>query len=587
MTNSDCKSDFSFPFNVCARLIELEEGVAEYVHYGIFDHPQEATSVAQQRAAEMLWDRLPPPCKTLDVGIGLGTTLLRLSKAGYLPTGITPDTAQIRHAQNLIGNAAPLIETCFEDFKTEPGSWGLILFQESAQSIDPIDLLEGVDRLLSTDGEVIIMDEFALRRSTPGREALHYLPHFLAAAERFGLAVIESVDLSVQAMPTLDWLLKAVNHHAGLLKDELGISNEQIELLTSSNRRYAEQYSSGAYGYFLLRLKRIERPRWRPGRIIGDTRASEMRTLFSQVFGQQMSDEHWEWKYGHGRGAGIGVWRQEDGKLVAHYGGLTREIMLFGKPERAFLACDLMVAETDRGSLTRKGPAYLAAATFLEHELGYGAPHLLGIGFPNARAYALPVRLGLYVGSVARIQEVYWPGLDSRPSLNQKVREIDLQTPSGSCIADICWQQMCGAMRELVIGLRDTSYLRHRYVAHPDKKYRVFHVQTRLSKKSLGLFILRFPDNPTNRRCELLDLVGHPNMAPTLIRHARRIARSFDFDGLYAWFSDNVLPILSLPKEATIKDVDVVVPGNNWTTSLPNELVTGKWWLTGGDTDML
>ncbi len=585
MTKPDCKSDFCFPLNVYARILELEEGAVEYLHYGIFDHPQEAASSAQRRAAEMLWRRLPPPCKTLDVGIGLGTTLARLAKAGYVTTGITPDAAQIRHAQQRIGNAATLAESCLEDFNTEPGSWGLILFQESAQYIDPIDLLEGVDRLLSADGEVIIMDEFALRRNTPGRQPLHYLPHFLAAAERFGMTAIESIDLSVLAMPTLSWLLNAVTRHADLLKDELGLGNEQIELLTSSNRRYAEQYGAGVYGYFLLRLKRIAPPRWRPGRIVGDTRAAQMRLLFSQVFRQQMSPEHWEWKYGHGRGAGIGVWRQSDGALVAHYGGITREIMLFGEPERAFLACDLMVAETDRGSLTRKGPAYLAAATFLEHELGYGAPHLLGIGFPNPRAYALPERLGLYVGSLARIQEVYWPSLDALPSLHQKVREIDLQTTSGSSIADVCWRQMCEATREFVIGVRDSSYLHHRYMAHPDKAYRVFHVQNRLNRKSLGLFILRFPDTPTDRRCELLDLVGQPGKAPTLIRHARRIARSFGFDGVYAWFSDNVIPKLSLPKEATIKDVDVVVPGNNWTPSLPNEAVTGKWWLTGGDTD--
>lgn len=578
MTAATSTADFSFPLNVYARIIELEDGGVEYLHYGMFEQPGESAGIAQRRAAELLWSRLPPPCKTLDVGIGLGTTLARLLAAGYATTGITPDAAQIRHVGTRLGTA-PLVQTRFEDFAADPGRWYLILFQESAQYIDPIDLFEGADRLLAANGEVFVMDEFSLRRDAPERENLHYLPHFIALAERFGFGLTEEVDLSTAATPTLDWLLAAVGRHADRLRGELALSAEQIEALNAANRRYAANYADGHYGYRLLRFVRGPRPQWRPGRIIGAGRAAEMRALFAQVFGHEMSPAHWHWKYGDERGAGIGIWRH-DGQLVAHYGGTSRRISMFGRPERAFQACDLMVAESDRGTLTRRGPVFLAAATFLEHELGYGAPHLLGVGFPNKKAYELPRRLGLYTGAIARIQEVSWPAVLSRPSLRYRIREIDVGTEAGAAAADACWEAMRASMDAFIVGARDAAYLRHRYAEHPDKRYRIFLAESRFGRRPLGLLVLQ-----TGARCELLDAVGALAAMPRLVHHARRVAAAMGAGELFAWLADNILPHFLLPPEARVSDIDVVVPANNWTPGPAQDDIVGKWWLTGGDTD--
>lgn len=584
MADFDPIKDFGVPLNVFASSILKEEGSIEYLHYGLFSHPEDSITTAQRRAADLLWDRLPTPCRILDVDIGLGTMLSRLLAAGYAATGITPDKVQIPWVWRHLGKTAPLLSSRFETFAMDAGTWRLILFQQSSQYIDSIDLFEGANRLLADDGEIIVMDEFSLRRESHEYEPLHYLPHFLALAKRSGFAVAECIDLSAAAAPTLIWLRKALERHADNLRKELNLSAHDLSTLEAANRRYATGYDQGHYGYFLLRLKRVAQPHWQPGRIIGDGRAAEMRALFAQVFGHEMSPAHWQWKYGEGRGAGVGIWRK-DGKMVAHYGGTSRDISFFGHPERAFQACDLMVAESDRGSLSRKGPAFLAAATFLEHELGYSAPHLLGIGFPTERAYRLPERLGLYVGALARIQEVSWPVLHTHPSLLLKIREIDLLADTSGFIANNCWENMRTSMFELVVGVRDATYLRHRYALHPDKRYRAFHVSNRFGSRPLGLIVLHLPDASTDGRCELLDVVGALGAMPLLIHNARRVAAAFGYKELFAWLADNMLPLLALPPEVKIQDLNVIVPGNNWTPAPPNEQVIGKWWLTGGDTD--
>lgn len=587
---------FAFPLNVYTRLLELENGHADYLHYGLFDDARMPASTAQQRASDLLWQHLPAPCKLLEVGIGLGTTLKRLTDLGYAVTGITPDAAQIAYARNCHGNALNTLLSRYEYFAVEPGSWQAILFQESAQYIDDIDLFDQADRLLAAGGEIIVMDEFLLRRDQAGPQGLHYLEHFLRLAERSGFEVLTRLDLSTQAAPTVDWLLAGTARHRETLKDELGVDDGQLDALNDSNRAYQEKYADGRYGYFLLHLKRQQFPRWHLGRIAGG-RDVEMRALFAEVFGHEMSAAHWQWKYGEGRGIGIGVWANvanvanadaASGKprLVAHYGGMTRDILYFGQPEKALQCGDVMVAGAGRGSLSRQGPVFLSAATCLEHELGYGAPHLVGFGFPNERAYRLPERLGLYADN-GRMVEVAWPALKARAVLRLKLRELASADPACDALMDACWEAMRPCLGDFIVGIRDARYIRQRYLAHPDKSYRLFLLKRRFSDEVIGLLVLRLVENETTgeRRCELLDVIGALPSIPLLVQHARRIAAQWNCINLFTWLTDNLLPHFALPADAVTQDLGILIPGNQWTAGPSRETLAGHWWLTSGDTD--
>ena len=79
------------------------------------------------------------------------------------------------------------------------------------------------------------------------------------------------------------------------------------------------------------------------------------RDLFQSVFGQPMSQAHWQWKYANGHGEATGV-RNASGKLVAHYGAMPRPILFFGQDAMAVQIGDVMVLPEARGVWSRSGP---------------------------------------------------------------------------------------------------------------------------------------------------------------------------------------------------------------------------------------
>jgi cyclopropane fatty-acyl-phospholipid synthase-like methyltransferase len=114
------------------HVLTLEEGEVRHLHYALFEREDESIASAQERSTALLVEALPPPpCRLLEVGVGLGTTLARLARAGYDVEGITPDERQVAIAkERLVGgrlHAVPL-----ESFSTDR-RYGAIFFQESSQ----------------------------------------------------------------------------------------------------------------------------------------------------------------------------------------------------------------------------------------------------------------------------------------------------------------------------------------------------------------------------------------------------------------------------------------------------------------------
>ena len=414
--------------------------------------------------------------------------------------------------------------------------WDAVILFGSLSFLNPVDIFDRTPALLSHAGKVFLFDRFCLER---GEEHSSTLP------------LLEYVDR---------------------LASRAGFSLQIVETLReSSAEREAE---------LLLCCARQSEPRWLVGWVHPE-RSGEMLALFQEVFGHAMTPAHWHWKYGEGRGCGIGIWRADSGKLIAHYGGTSRPAFCFGHPVMAFQACDLMVSGSDRGSFSRQGPVFLAAASFLENQLGFGAPHLLGIGFPNERAYRLPERLGLYTGCLGRIQEVTWA---ARPlgwrNIFWRCQEVQVSDQPLMDQLNACWQDMLEDMGERVIGVRNADYLMQRYARHPDKTYRILLIQHRLHRAWRGVVVLRALDE---ERLELMDVISSVFNIPVLAEHVRSIAYLAGAKQVYAWLVDNILPCFG--NYDHVHDLGVLVPGNRWTKGPLNDSVRGCWWLTGGDTD--
>jgi hypothetical protein len=241
--------DFYYPLNVFMHILTHEEGGVTYLHYGLFEHPDEAIGVAQERSTRLLLDRLPArPATILEVGVGLATTLNRLTQLGYEIEGITPDDKQVAVIRQRYGSRVRVHCAPFETFASAK-RYDLLLFQESSQYIDSEALFRKAS-LLAPD--IFVLDEFALKPlDAPG---LHSLEDFLAAAARYGYRLVEELDLSEKAAPTMMYFASRIPKYRDQLIADLGLTDAHIEELITSGQRYRDLYAHGVYGYRLMRF---------------------------------------------------------------------------------------------------------------------------------------------------------------------------------------------------------------------------------------------------------------------------------------------------------------------------------------------
>jgi hypothetical protein len=233
--------DFYYPLNVFMHILTLEEGSVSALHYGLFERPDEPIAVAQERSTELLLSRLPaPPAALLEVGIGLGRTLERLTRMGYDVEGITPDEKQIAMAPA----GLRIHHSAFESFETDR-TYDAIVFQESSQYIDAARLFSRARELAP---RVLVVDEFALREAP----SLHPLDRFLTEAELHGFRVAEEIDLSKQAAPTVAYFTARLPRYRERLIADLGLTDAQVDELIDNGERYFASYGDGTYGYRFL-----------------------------------------------------------------------------------------------------------------------------------------------------------------------------------------------------------------------------------------------------------------------------------------------------------------------------------------------
>ena len=240
-------SEFYYPLNVFMHILTHEEGAASYLHYGFFEDPNEPIAKAQERSTSALIERLPPsPARLLDAGSGLGTTLRKLQSLGYRVTGITPDAKQVA----AIGEGVDVRCIAFEAMPEEE-TFDAILFQESSQYIDSGALFANAAKLTR---HVIVLDEFTVRAGEGA--SLHALDRFLAAASANGFELVEDVDVSAKAAPTIDYFAQRFPRYRGALKTDLALTDAQIDSLIESGVHYRDFYDRGIYAYRVMQFRR-------------------------------------------------------------------------------------------------------------------------------------------------------------------------------------------------------------------------------------------------------------------------------------------------------------------------------------------
>ena len=332
----------------------------------------------------------------------------------------------------------------------------------------------------------------------------------------------------------------------------------------------ASEQGSGVSGAFVRVLRKTATPRWQL-RHLRTHDYAEIAVLFQQVFGHALSPQLWAWKYANGRGNAVLASR--DGVLVAHYGGMYREILLCGKPEWAYGGSDVMVHPRERGVMTRQGPFLLTAATTAEL---YGP---VAFGFPTERAMLVAERMGLYV-KAGQMAELRWDPASPRSRWGTRIRHLTPGSAADEEVVNTLWSAMAYDLQDSVVGVRDWRFLAHRYFGHPHNQYEVMAVTSRWSGRALGVIVLRRLENS----CELLDVIAPLANLAAVLDQARRMTARWGLPYLYCWITTNHADRF-LACGGKQEMLNVFIPTSCWTDDPRVDMLRDKWWLMSGDTD--
>ena len=463
-----------------------------------------------------------PPASLLVLGQETGATVDALLAHGYSvtaaplfkPQGYTQFPSATRQGVYQVDVEVTLPQA-------ESAEFAAALVQDVSPQIHPLALFDQLCRYLEQGGVVLLMGQEP--QETPPR-VTRWLQYLVAIGARCGFTALE-LDADI---------------------------------------------SSTSDGTFVRAFRKTTVPRWqlrhlRPGDY------AEIAVLFQEVFGHAITPELWAWKYSNGRGNAVLASR--DGVLVAHYGGMYREILLCGKPEWAYGGSDVMVHPNERGVMTRQGPFLLTAATTAEL---YGP---VAFGFPTERAMLVAERMGLYT-KAGQMTEMRWEPGEPRLRLHTRVRALTHGNAADQELVDGLWEAMATDLQDSVVGVRDWKFLEYRYFGHPHNQYEVMAVTSRWTGKALGVMVLRRLEGS----CELLDVVAPLGNLGVVLDQARRMTARWSLPYLYCWITTNQAQHF-VDCGGKQEALNVFIPTSCWTDDPRVDMLVDKWWLMSGDTD--
>jgi SAM-dependent methyltransferase len=579
--------NLTFPLNVYATAVAAEFGEAAYLGFGTCTEGMDIPA-AQSLLARQLVDRIAvkPPARVLDAGCGTGTLAMYLASLGYQVTALDNNASAIALARDQISSSAnskdsgiELICSALDDYPVSR-QFDVILMQNSFQYQLPMRVFAMALNLLKPQGQLLIAEEFTLDDSRIAEEPLSVLSHVQALAQRVGFRLSALTNVSAEAAAFLAKLLTLLESRQHELLSLGGGQEAVVRQLIYDLTQQLASCVQGRRGHFIVD--------WQAPAENEDSQsvntvllpaagqpASMFKALFEKSFGSPFDSDLWQWKYGSGRGHSVVA--LQNGEAVAHYGGISRDILYFGRPQRALQICDVMVLPGKRGFFSREGLFFKTAASMLEQYAGNTRPHLLGFGFPNLKAMHVAQRLGLYE-ETDELMALSWDSSPSADALDGSV-QVCRQDGPWFTLADTFWQHMQGSFSDAIIGLRDSQYLHYRYEQRPGDLYQCLRLEK--SGAAVGLAFVREHGD----KFLLMDIICAQNDLSVSLRalsdYGYRQQRPVVF-----WLTAGQVERLSAI-ETKIESTGIYIPCNSWSRGPAVAELRGAWWLTAGDMDFL
>lgn len=572
-----------FPLNVYAGLLELVFGKVDFLSYGFQAQPDLSVAAAQKAMATRLQAMIEPApgATVLDVGCGTGALAQALVQTGYQVVAIDANGQAINAARQRFLKAEtssgalenPVLKQAELQTFTPDQQFDVLVLQNSARYLSPLSLFAHARRLLKAGGQLLILEEFTGDDTDRAPEPLPVFRHVLGLADRVGFTLRQQNDVSVGVADWLQGCLALFDQHMAALAERTGLSEKQLLAVRQSMADDLARCQRGRYVHALLAFRMDASDMiLLPAELMP---AERFQVLFERSFDTGFDASLWLWKYGDGRGHSIVACKDDD--VVAHYGGISRDILYLGKAERALQICDVMVLPQHRSFYSKRSLFFVTAATMLELHAGNTAEHLLGFGFPNIKAMHVAERLGLYAKTDEMLALSY-PASAEQAAGAWTVAEAGLEVDNNELV-DSLWRQMAAAFTEAIIGVRDTAYLRYRYTQRPGQDYQIL-VLTHPS----GSHALAVTRDQGERRL-IMDLVAQPNDLPqvliTLSQYGHDTGRPMVF-----WLSAGQVHHVHTAS-LHVEPTGIHIPCNAWTRGPAADTLQGKWWLTAGDVDFM
>lgn len=596
-----------FPLNVYANLLQALAGQSPWLIYGEMSAQElvelqgsqasaagmvshaNALIAAQHKRVQRLLAAIQTPggSRVLEVGCGSGGLIGMLLSRGFDASGIDCSKAALI-SSTLPETTVQRLSWCSLEEFTDSAGFDVLVFHNSARYFLPLTLLYKALILLKPGGQLLICDEFvASTTESSSTQPLPMLEHVLALAKRTGFECQLLEDMTADTQRFQQVLTATVTGMADQLPALSGESHAAIRQLIVDLQHETSASARGYRQHVLLSLRKplnlpvsaSQRPDPVYLRSAADLPAESYRLAFEASFSVPFDADLWAWKYHSGKGASVVA--ERDRQAMAHYGGVVRDILYFSQPCKAVQICDVMVLPEKRGFFSRNSLFFKTAASMLEQYAGYNADNLLGFGFPNLKAMHVAQRLSLY----DKTDELMQIALASRvvDELDQhqnwfvfdaEFNEVLLQR------ADDLWQQMHPGFADAIIGMRDSDYLRYRFLKRPGLSYDCIKVMQGSDIRAVAFC----RDHGEGRL--LMDIIAAPEHFEQALLAVLRSA--YQQKPMHFWLTaGQIARVISQAERYDVTATGIQIPCNRWSQGPATDRLINAWWLTAGDMDFL